>query len=67
MGDPGNPGSTAYMYLSTGEGSVAPWDWSVYRHLICMHPFGRGWRQIWASICTVVLFTTKAHLKPAPS
>jgi hypothetical protein len=25
--------------------------------LICMHPLGRGWLQIWASACTVVLFT----------
>jgi hypothetical protein len=25
--------------------------------LICMHPLGRGWRQIRASACAVVLFT----------
>jgi hypothetical protein len=46
-GDPGLPGSPAYMHASTGEVSVAPWDWSVSRHPICMHPLGRGWRQIW--------------------
>jgi hypothetical protein len=56
-GDPGNPGRTAYMHPSTGEGSMAPWDWSVCRHLICMHPLRRGWHQIRASACAVVLFT----------
>jgi hypothetical protein len=34
---PGRPGSPAYMHPSTGEGSVAPWDWSICWHPICMH------------------------------
>ena len=59
-GDPGRPGSPAYMHPSTGEGSVAPWDWSVCRHPICMHPLGRGWRQIRIDACAVVLFMTTA-------
>ena len=59
-GDPGHPGSPAYMHPSTGEGSVAPWDWSVCRHPICMHLLGRGWRQIRIDACTVVLFMTTA-------
>ena len=63
----GDPGKTAYMHPSTVEGSVAPWDLSVGQHLICMHLLGRGCRQIRASACTVMLFTTKAHWKLAPS
>ena len=59
-GDPGHPGSPAYMHPSTGEGSVAPWDWSVCWHPICMHPLGRGWRQIRIDACAVVLFMTMA-------
>ena len=59
-GDPGHPGSPAYMHPSTGEGSVAPWDWSVCRHPICMHPLGRGWRQIRIDAYVVVLFMTMA-------
>jgi hypothetical protein len=66
-GDPGIPGRTAYMHPCTGEGSVAPWDWSVSRHLICMHPLRRGWRQIRTSACAVLLLTTKAHQKSALS
>ena len=58
--DPRCPGSPAYMHPSTGEGSVAPWDWSVCRHPICMHLLGRGWRQIRIDACTVVLFMTTA-------
>jgi hypothetical protein len=57
--DHGNPGRTAYMNHSTGEASVSPWDLSVCRHLICMHPLQKGWCQIWASAWAVVLFTTK--------
>ena len=34
-GDPGHPGRSAYIHPGTGEGSVAPWDWSV-----CWHPLG---------------------------
>jgi hypothetical protein len=35
--------------------------------LICMHPLGRGWRQIRASACAVVLFMARVYWKPAPS
>ena len=55
-GDPGHPGRSAYMHPSTGEGSVAPWDWSVCRHLICMHLLGRGWRQTRAYTCADVVY-----------
>jgi hypothetical protein len=48
------------MHPSTGEGSVACWDWSVCRHPICMHPLGRGWHQIRIDACAVVLFMTTA-------
>jgi hypothetical protein len=68
----GTPGTQGGLIIYTLEQEKAlctppPQDWSVYRHLICLHPLGRGQRQIWASTCTVVLFTTKAHWKPAPS
>ena len=59
-GDPGRPGSPAYMHPSTVEGSVAPWDWSVCWHPICMHPLRRGWCQIRIDACVVVLFMTMA-------
>jgi hypothetical protein len=32
--------------------------------LICMHPFGRGWRQIRASACVVLLFTVMVYQRP---
>jgi hypothetical protein len=35
--------------------------------LICMHPLGRGWRQIRASPCAVTLFTVTVYRRPAPS
>jgi hypothetical protein len=59
----GHPGRAAYIHPSTGEGSMAPQDWSVCLHLICMYLLRRGQ----ASTCAMVLFTTKAHRKPAPS
>ena len=54
--DPGHPGRSAYILSSTGKGFVAPWDWSVCRHLICMHPLGRGWSQIRAYTCADVVY-----------
>ena len=35
--------------------------------LICMHPLRRGWRQIRASACAVVLFTETVYRRLAPS
>ena len=35
--------------------------------LICMHPLGRGWRQIRASACAVALFTATVYRRQAPS
>ena len=37
--------------------------------LICMHPLGRGWRQIRASACSVAvaLFTAMVYRRPVPS
>jgi hypothetical protein len=54
--DLGNPGRSAYILSSTGKGFMAPWDWSVCRHLICMHPLRRGWRQTRTYICADVVY-----------
>jgi hypothetical protein len=54
--DPGHPGRSAYILSSTGKGFVAPWDWSVCRHLICMYLLGRGWRQTWTYTCADVAY-----------
>ena len=35
--------------------------------LICMHPLGRGWHQIRASTCAVVVFTATVYQRPASS
>jgi hypothetical protein len=66
-GDPGNPGRTAYIHPSTGEGNVSSWDWSACRHFISMHLLGRGWRQVVTSIGAVRLFMATVYQKPAPS
>jgi hypothetical protein len=55
-GTSGHPGRTAYMHPSTVEGSVAPWDWSVCWHLICMHLLRKGWHQIRAYTCADVVY-----------
>jgi hypothetical protein len=58
------------LLICTLSQEKAPWpprDWSVCRHLICMHPLRRGRCQIRASACAVMLFTTKTHWKRAPS
>jgi hypothetical protein len=54
--DPGHPGRSAYILSSTGKGFVAPWDWSVCQHLICMHPLGRAWRQTRTYTCADVVY-----------
>jgi hypothetical protein len=61
-GDPGHPGRSAYMHPSTGKGFVAPWDWSVCWHLICMHLGGVGARLRLTP--ALMLFMTTAHLAP---
>jgi hypothetical protein len=38
--DPGNPGRTAYIQPSTGEGYESSWDWSACWHFISMHCLG---------------------------
>jgi hypothetical protein len=55
-GDPRDPGRSAYILSSTGKGFVAPWDWSVCWHLICMYLLGRGWHQTRTYTCADVVY-----------
>jgi hypothetical protein len=41
-GNSGNPGRTAYIHPSTGEGYVSSWDWSVCWHLYLHAPAREG-------------------------
>jgi hypothetical protein len=65
--NPGNPGRTAYILSSTGEGYVSSWDWSACRHSISMHLLGSGWHQVVTSAGAVRLFMATVYQKPAPS
>ena len=66
-GDPGNPGRTPYIHPSTGKSLFPPGIGQSAGTLICMHPLGRGWHQIRASACAVVLFTATVYQKQVPS
>ena len=66
-GDPGNPGRTAYIHPSTGEGYVSSWDWLACWHFISMHPLGRVWRQVVTSAGAIRLFMATVYLKTAIS
>ena len=39
---PGNPGRTAYIHPSTGEGYMSSWDWSVCWHFNLHAPAQEG-------------------------
>ena len=60
-GTPGTQGGLLIYTPAQGKALCPPGIGQSAGTLICMHPLGRGWRQIWASACAVVLF------RPAPS
>jgi len=66
-GTPGTQGGLLIYTPAQGKALCPPGIGQSAGTLICMHPLRRGWRQIRASACAVVLFTAMVYLKPVPS
>jgi hypothetical protein len=67
MGTPETQGGLLIYTPALGRAMCPPGIGQSAGTLICMHLLGRGWRQIRASACTVVLFTATVYWRPAPS
>ena len=68
MGIPGTQGGLLIYTPALGRAMCPPGIGQSAGTLICMHPLGRGWRQIRASACAVALFTvTTVYWRPVPS
>jgi hypothetical protein len=66
-GTPGTQGGLLIYTPTLGRAMCPPGIGQSAGTLICMHLLGRGWRQIGASTCAVVLFTAKVYWRPVPS
>jgi hypothetical protein len=66
-GTPGTQGGLLIYTPALGRAMCPPGIGQSARTLIYMHPLGRRWRQIWASACTVALFTATVYQRPVPS
>lgn len=66
-GTPGTQGGLLIYTPAQGKALCPPGIGQSAGTLICMHPLRRGWRQIRASACAVVLFTATVYRKLAPS
>ena len=64
---PGTQGGLLIYTPAQGKALCPPGIGQSAGTLICMHPLRRGWRQIRASACAVVLFTATVYRKLAPS
>ena len=69
MGTPGTQGGLLIYTPALGRAMCPPGIGQSAGTLICMHPLGRGWRQIRASACSVAiaLFTATLYRRPVPS
>ena len=67
MGTQGTQGGLLIYTPALGRAMCPPGIGQSAGTLICMHPLGRGWRQIRASACAVILFTVTVYGRPAPS
>jgi hypothetical protein len=67
MGTPETQGRLLIYTPALGRAMRPPGIGQSAGTLICMHPLGRGWRQIRASACTVLSFTEMGYRRPAPS
>jgi hypothetical protein len=56
-GTPGIQGGLLIYTPAQGKALCPPGIGQSAGTLICMHPLGRGWRQIRASACAGILFT----------
>ena len=61
----GTQGGLLIYTPALGRAMCPPGIVQSARTLICMHPLGRGWRQIWASACAVTLFMATVYRRPA--
>jgi hypothetical protein len=49
-------GGQLIYILALGKAMCPPGIGQSASTLICMHPLGRGWHQIWASACAVAVY-----------
>jgi hypothetical protein len=66
-GTPGTQGGLLIYIPALGRAMCPPGIGQSAGTLICMYPLGRGWCQIRARACTVVLLTAMVYWRPAPS
>ena len=65
-GTPGTQGGLLIYTPAQGKALCPPGIGQSASTLICMHPLGRGWCQIRASTCAVVLFMVTVYRRPVP-
>ena len=63
-GTPGTQGGVLIYTPALGRAMCPPGIGQSAGTLICMHLLGRGWRQIRASACAVLLFTETVYQRP---
>jgi hypothetical protein len=66
-GTPGTQGGLLIYTPALGRAMCPPGIGQSAGTLICMQLLRRGWHQIRASACAVVLFTAKVYRRLAPS
>ena len=66
-GTPGTQGGLLIYTPAQGKALCPPGIGQSAGTLICMHPLRRGWRQIRASVCAVVVFMETVYWRLAPT